>query len=43
MGMTSKIVTEEDKKDYGMLRAMQEGTQDDLVSEEEIFKALKEK
>ncbi len=42
LGMSSRMISEEDNEDYGMLLAMQEGTKDDLVEEEEIFKILRE-
>ncbi len=41
--MSSKMISDEDKEDFGMLMAMQEGTKDDLVGEDEIFKILREK
>jgi len=42
MGMSAKMISEEDKEDYGMLLAMKKGTKGDLVTEDEIFKILHE-
>lgn len=41
LGMSFNKISEEDKEDYSMLLAIQEGTKDDLVEEEEIFKMLR--
>ena len=43
MGMEADVLSEEDKEDIGLLKAMLEGKQEDYVSEDEILKALRKK
>ncbi|NCO54955.1 MAG: hypothetical protein COZ21_04295 [Bacteroidetes bacterium CG_4_10_14_3_um_filter_31_20] len=39
--LKSKILSEEDKEDYGLLKAMIEAKQEDYVDRETIMKALR--
>ena len=43
MGMKVKVLTEEDKEDIGLLKAMLQGRKEEYVEEEEVFKILREK
>lgn len=41
MGMEAEVLSKEDKEDIGLLKAMIEGRKNDLVSEDEVLKALR--
>jgi len=43
MGMEAEMLSEEEKEDMGLLKAMMEGKQNDYVSEDEVLKALRKK
>ncbi len=43
MGMAAEVLSEEEKEDMGLLKAMMEGKQNDYVSEDEVLKALRKK
>jgi hypothetical protein len=43
MGMEAEMLSEEEKEDMGLLKAMMEGKQNDYVSEKEVLKALRKK
>ncbi len=43
MGMEAEMLSEEEKEDMGLLKAMLEGKQNDYVSEKEVLKALRKK
>lgn len=41
MGMETEVLSKEDKEDIGLLKAMIDGRKNDLVSEDEVLKALR--
>jgi hypothetical protein len=41
MGMEAEVLSEEEKEDMGLLKALMEGKQNDHVSEDEELKALR--
>ena len=41
LNLKSKILTEEDKEDYGLLKAMLEAKEEDYVDRETIMKSLR--
>lgn len=43
MNLESKIISDEDKEDYGLLKIMMNSKDDELVSREEVMIALKAK
>lgn len=43
MNLESKIISDEDKEDYGLLKIMMDSKDDELVSREEVMIALKSK
>ncbi len=43
LGMEADVLSEEEKEDIGLLKAMLEGKQEDYVSEDEVLKALRKK
>ncbi len=43
MGMEAEVLSEDDKEDIGLLKAMLKGKQDDYVSEDEVLTALRKK
>lgn len=43
MGLKSKVLSEEDKEDYGLVAAMLEADRNETVDESNIFEKLKQK
>ncbi|MCF8234078.1 MAG: hypothetical protein K9G67_06285 [Bacteroidales bacterium] len=43
MGLKSKVLSEEDKEDYGLVAAMLEADRNETVNESNIFEKLKQK
>ena len=43
MGMEVEVLSEDDKEDIGLLKAMFEGKKGDYVSEDEVLKLLRKK
>ena len=43
MGMEAEVLSEDEKEDIGLLKAMLEGRKGDYVSEDEVLKVLREK
>jgi hypothetical protein len=43
MGMEAEVLSEDEKEDIGLLKAMLEGKKNDHVSEDEVLKALRKK
>ncbi len=43
MGMEAEVLSEDEKEDIGLLKAMLEGKKNDYVSENEILKVLRKK
>lgn len=43
MGMEAEVLSEDEKEDIGLLKAMLEGKKNDYVSEDEVIKALRTK
>ncbi|MDQ3683531.1 MAG: hypothetical protein M3352_10755 [Bacteroidota bacterium] len=43
MGMEAEVLSEDEKEDIGLLKAMLKGKKNDYVSENEILKVLRKK
>lgn len=43
LGMKSRIISEEEKEDYGLIAAMMEADRNEVAEEQEIFNKLQKK